>query len=484
MKISISYPPVLSCKGVPLVTQNRQFQWFSDPTFIYPVVPASAATLLKKEGFEVIWDDAIAMAVPYDTWLSNTRKAASDIIVVEAKTPVIKSYWKTINQIKEALPGTRVVLMGDHVTAFPRESLENSMADYVITGGDYDFSLLSIARKIRSGGGGELEPGIYYRENGNIVNTGPFELKHDLDSLPMIDRDLTRWDLYAFKNGNFKRTPGTYIMSGRDCWWGRCSFCSWTTIYPKFRKRSVRSVIDEIGHLIERHGIREIMDDTGTFPVGPWLREFCNEMIERGYNRKISLDINMRLADSVDLDDMKLMKRAGFRLVLVGIESANDSTLMRINKGTTLDEIKKNLCNLKKAGLFPHITIMFGYPWESYEQSKNTLEFGKYLLRKNLAYTMQATIVIPYPGTPLFRQCRENGWLLTEDWDLYDMRGPVMNSEGCEKEIMNFAQELYRVSFHPEFLARKLLSIRDLDDLKYFMRAGKKVLGHIFDFKG
>ena len=60
MRIAIAYPPLESEKGVPLLTQNRQFQWFSRPTYIFPVVPATAATPLKKEGHEVLFLAAIA----------------------------------------------------------------------------------------------------------------------------------------------------------------------------------------------------------------------------------------------------------------------------------------------------------------------------------------------------------------------------------------------------------------------------------------
>ena len=68
MKISISFPPLESKKGTPLLSQNRQFQWFSDPTYIYPMIPATAATLLKSKGYEVFWDDAIAERLTYEQW--------------------------------------------------------------------------------------------------------------------------------------------------------------------------------------------------------------------------------------------------------------------------------------------------------------------------------------------------------------------------------------------------------------------------------
>ena len=60
MRIAICYPPFRSEKGVALLTQNRQFQWFSRPTYIFPVVPAMAATMLKRAGHEVLFLDGIA----------------------------------------------------------------------------------------------------------------------------------------------------------------------------------------------------------------------------------------------------------------------------------------------------------------------------------------------------------------------------------------------------------------------------------------
>ena len=60
MKIMLAYPPIESNKGIPLLSQNRQFQFFHNPTYIFPVVPASAATLLQSKGYEVLWKDGIA----------------------------------------------------------------------------------------------------------------------------------------------------------------------------------------------------------------------------------------------------------------------------------------------------------------------------------------------------------------------------------------------------------------------------------------
>ena len=177
------------------------------------------------------------------------------------------------------------------------------------------------------------------------------------------------------------------------------------------------------------------MDDTGTFPHGAWLREFCEGMIKRKLNRRISLDCNMRFG-ALSAGEYALMKKAGFRLLLFGIESANQKTLEMIKKNTDVPTIISSCRLARKAGLYPHITLMFGYPWETYADAQETLKLGKFLLTRDYAYTMQATVVIPYPGTPLFDQCRQNGTLKSLDWDDYDMKRPVMKVDYPEEKLL------------------------------------------------
>jgi radical SAM superfamily enzyme YgiQ (UPF0313 family) len=415
---------------------------------------------------------------------------------MESKTPVIKRHWKIVDELKEranATPGWNLVtvLMGDHVTAMPKESMENSAVDYVLTGGDYDFLLGNLAGTLRDGlpenskDGSALEPGIWYRDEKEVKNTGPCVLAHDLNSLPLIDRELTKWRLYSEKNGNFKHTPGTYTMAGRDCWWGRCTFCSWTTLYPgkDFRSVTPSRLLDEIGILIEKYGVREIFDDSGSFPKGDWLREFCTGMIERGYSKRVVLGCNMRI-NALSVEEYKLMARAGFRFVLFGLESVNQETLKRLDKGLNVESIVEGFKMAKSAGLEPHVTTMVGYPWETREDAEATVGLARELFSKGYIDTLQATIVVPYPGTPMFDEAKENGWLVTEDWDRYDMRESVWKSPVGTEEIKELTQGLYKAAFTPRFIARKLFSIRDIDDIKFLWKAGVKVLGHLSDFKG
>src|SRR2546425_8691642 len=111
-----------------------------------------------------------------------------------------------------------------------------------------------------------------------------------------------------------------------------------------------------------------------------------------------------------------------------------------------------------------------------------TVNTAQYLLKKAYAKTWQVTIVIPYPGTQLFEQAKQNGWLKTEDWERYDMREPILKTPMKEEEVMEIVQGLYKVAFDPEFIMRKILSIRSVKDLRFIHRGFKNILGHINDF--
>jgi radical SAM superfamily enzyme YgiQ (UPF0313 family) len=539
MKVLITYPPLPSRKGVPLLSQNRQFQWFNKPTFVYPMVPAYAATLAARAGHDARWADGIAERWTPGRFEDEVRRFAPDFILIEAKTPIIKAYWAVIRRLKEIHPRGLIALCGDHVTALPEESLNACPVDFVLTGGDYDFALVDLLAMIEGNGGGEefttkergdhkegsgvdspacvthsanlpsLEgspkggvgfppsfprhstldtlhaapPGLFYRGDGGIRSTGAFELTRDLNTLPFIDRDLTRWKLYATENGNFKHTPGTYTMVGRDCWWGRCAFCSWTTLYNKWRSQSPARLLDEIGLLLERYPIREIFDDTGCFPAGQWLREFCEGAIARGYHKRVVLGCNM-IPGVLSQDLYNLMAAAGFRFVLFGLESADQTTLDRIDKCGKSKDIENSMRMAKQAGLEPHVTCMVGYPWETRAQAQATIDLTRGLFDKGHIDTLQATIVIPYPGTPLFKECREKGWLKTEDWDRYDMREPVMKTPMSDAEIMAMTRGIYRSFLTPRFILRKLLSIRSWRDVVFYTRAAARVIGHLLDFGG
>ena len=242
------------------------------------------------------------------------------------------------------------------------------------------------------------------------------------------------------------------MMASNLCWWGKCVFCVDTLKLQQGEKRGLRSVdhvIEEIDDLIA-NGYREVFDDSGTFPIGPWLEEFCLKMIKSGRNKKIVIGCNMKpIAEKVV--PFKLMKQAGFRFILVGVESANQKTIDLIQKGQDSEKVIENLKAMNDAGLEVHLTSMFGYSWETHEDSMNTVRLVHHLLKKGYAKTAQASVYSP-PRT-----------------------APDPHSKGHK-----YIPMIYDAYRSPEFIWNKIKSIRRIEDVTYMARGGRLILEEKF----
>jgi len=160
----------------------------------------------------------------------------------------------------------------------------------------------------------------------------------DFEKLPIPDRIFTNsMNPKYLSYGNYKFFPGTHFLSSNLCWWAGergCVFCVDSKRIIDGEHRGVRTV-DHVMSEIEdciRIGHREAFDDAGTIPINAWLNEFCHAMIKSGLNKKIVLGCNLKPIKQ----DFKLMKEAGFRFILVGVESANQKTINKIQKGQRL----------------------------------------------------------------------------------------------------------------------------------------------------
>ncbi len=474
MKICLGLPSLDDPRGFHQTGQNRQAQVFTAPAFIYPVVPAMAATLLQRDGHEILWSDGPAEGLTWAEQLRQIQAFHPDLLAWEVKTPSVKLTWPKVTDVKRALPDCVTVLMGDHITALPEESLAACGVDVCIVGGDYDFALQHLAK------------------TSSVRGVLRYPTTGDLKTLPVLDRRLTKWRLYGYEkgSGNYKYLPATHHMVGRDCWWrhdGGCTFCSWTNTYKNWRVGTVDQFMAEIESCASL-GIREVFDDTGTFPIGSWLQDCCERLIKFNEGKRhgrcrVTLGCNMR-PGALKKAEWDLLGRAGFRFILFGLESANYDTLVRINKGQKQDDMRNAARMAKEAGLEPHVTAMVGYPWESKEEALNTIRLAQELFTRGWIDTLQATICMPYPGTALFRQCQEQGWLKTTDWTDYAMDKPVMTCPMTDEEVLAITRGIYKSFMTPRYVFRKLVSVRTTDDLKFLARGARLLVGHLTDFSG
>jgi anaerobic magnesium-protoporphyrin IX monomethyl ester cyclase len=432
MKIAIGYLPYRSNKGTALVSQNRQFMWSKSRTVIYPVIMASLATKLKKYGNEVLWLDGIAENLTIEEYVNRLYYFKADLLIVETKTPVMHQTWNIINSIKGLIPECKIILYGDHVTALPEESYKNCFVDKILIGGNIDREEYIVGNNIKD---------------------------------VIIDRELTKWELYSKRNGNFEKIPGAYTQFSRDCDHGKCTFCSWTTLFPKYSVCSTDHAMEEIENLVSL-GAKEIFDDSGTFPTGIWMNEFCEKLIkfnERNKKYAITMGCNMR-SGILQRKDWELLKRSGFRLCLLGLESANDFTLERLNKKFSVRDIISSSLLASRAGLSVHLTAMVGFPWETERDAWKTIELSRDLFKKGYAKTIQATICIPYPGTPLFKEAEEKEWLLTKDWSKFDQSQAIMK---VDYNPVKLCKDIYKSCITASYILRTVFSEKPSTIVRY-----------------
>jgi radical SAM superfamily enzyme YgiQ (UPF0313 family) len=493
MKISISYPPIVNELGQKaMVSQNRNVQFFKKPTYLLPVTYAQAATWLKKEGHDVYWDDGNAQLKTYDQWFNDLVEWAPEVIVLESTTPVMKFYWKTANELKRTLPNSIIIITGYHSMRKPEETLQSSKIDIVLRSSHVDFVLKRLIDYISNNSSWRLTcslDGLCIRVNGDLFrSTGNFRQIEPLDNSPIVDRDLVDWKRYAYENGNFLQTPGTYATSViRDCMFGKCTFCRYNGPDLTFSMMSLQRSLDEYENLINNYGVREIFDDSGVWYRGKEAREFANGIISRGLHKKgCYFGINTRF-EYLDEETIALMAKANFRFVLLGYEAADDETLQRLNKGYQLQHVEDCLKWLTKYGLHPHLTIMVGYYWQTKEQLDLTVSEVRRMMIKGLARTLQVTLCTPLDYTPYHQECIDKEKLITVDYNDFDMSRLIVKTPIPHDEYYAAVRKMYAVAFHPLFILRQIrflfnLRKRDWQCLfAYGLRAVRRVRQHTFN---
>ena len=490
MKVAISYPPIVNELGQKaMVSQNRNVQYFSVPTYLLPVTHAQAATLLKKNGFEVIWDDGNSQLKSYDLWFSDLTETEPDLIVFESTTPVMKFMWSTINKVKLALPNSIIIMTGYHSMRMPDETFDNSKTDIVMLSNHIDFVLLKLAKNLKINKDiNDLNiDGIALRKNNKTLKLS-FKKVENINNSELIDRDLIKWKNYAYENGNFLQTPGTYASSViRDCSFGKCTFCRYNGPELSFSIMNVKKSVDEYERLINEYNVKEIFDDSGVWYRGKDARDFANEIIKRGLHKKgCYFGFNTRF-EYLDEETIELLGKANFRFVLLGLESGSDYTLNKLKKGYTKETVLNTLKLLTKHGMHPHLTIMVGYYWETQEMLDQTVNFVKKIMLDGLARTLQVTLCTPLDYTPYHQECIDNDVLLVSDYNDFDMSRLIVKTPIPHQRYYDAVKEMYYIALSPRFILRQLLFLKKFKKrnfqflFTYGLRALRRVRQHVFN---
>ena len=412
-------------------------------SFWYPTWLAQPAALVENS--------KLIDAPPHKTSLADVVAQAKDfdLVVAHTSVPSFKSDVKVIEAMKAANPSLKAGMIGAKVAVNAEGSLREAPAIDFVARNESDFTIKDVADENWA----DIKGISFRNRQGVIVNNADRPMIENMDSLPWVTpvykRDLVMENYFI----GYLKHPYISIYTGRGCK-SRCTFCLWpqTVGGHNYRTRSVEHVVEEIKWAMKAFPqTREFFFDDDTFTDNlPRAEAIAKELGKLGVTWSCNAKAN------VPYESLKKLKDGGLRLLLVGYESGNQQILHNIKKGMRIEVAERFTRDCHKLGIQIHGTFILGLPGETLETMRETREFAK---RIN-PHTVQISLAAPYPGTFLYNQAMQNGWLDAANAELIDEHGiqiaPLHYPHLSHKEIFDSLETFYREFY---FRPRKIGSI-------------------------
>jgi anaerobic magnesium-protoporphyrin IX monomethyl ester cyclase len=372
------------------------------------------ASVLRNAGHGVEVVDGRVSRLGNEGILSELVRLSPDVVCATGRTFDIADNLDLLSVIRQEMPESTTILGGSHISALPKETMEQ--CDFIDVGvvGEGEATMVELAAALDGGRSLGKVDGIVYRGKTGLVKTDDRGFIRDLDSIPFPARDLFNLKRYDGMALEVKRKPMASVITSRGCP-NQCVFCCKSTFGSVFRKRSPENVIEELADLIEgTYRYREIhfVDDTFTLDMDRAGRIF-DLIRQRGWDISIAFPNGIR-ADRVSEELFAKMRDAGVYCVFFGVESADDEVLARVDKGETVGQMRHAIRLAKDAGFYVGLFFVMGLPGSTAESERKSLDFALDLDVDQLSLS----VVTPYPGSRLYDMLAEQG-LARDDWTAY-----------------------------------------------------------------
>jgi len=382
-----------------------------------PLGLAWIASVLEDHGYEVRIVDSPTLGLSIGDFVKIVESWSPDVVGLSSLTPTIGLAYKAAKAVKAVDRGIKVVMGGVHATFMWHEVLEECpYVDYVVLG-EGEETLLQLVETLKGRAKPESISGIALRnESGEAVQTGPWR-PVDLEKLPPPARHLLPMDRYTVFN---KPVRVAHIMASRGCPYG-CIFCA-TSYYfgRRVRYRRVEQVLDEVAQCVDEYKTKTFAFTDDELTINrKWMEAFIKGLKERG------LDIQWTCGARVDSVDERLLAKmfsSGCTMIYFGVESGSQETINKIGKRIDLRQAEKVFEVIRRIGGSAVATFILGFPWETVDNMKKTVEFA---LKLDPDYA-QFTYATPYPGTPLYEMAKRYDLIVDHNWSHYTTLRPVM----------------------------------------------------------
>jgi hopanoid biosynthesis associated radical SAM protein HpnJ len=433
---------------------KREIRSFWYPTWLaQPAAMVPGSRLIDAPARGLGLDDILPLADDYE------------LAVLHTSTPSFRSDVRVAEALKSARPGLRIGMVGAHVAVSPEDSLRASKAIDFVGRNEFDYTIQEVAE----GRPYSAIDGLSFRSNGDVVHNRERATLEDMDRLPFVTevyrRDLVIEDYFI----GYLLHPYLSLYTGRGCR-SHCTFCLWpqTIGGHRYRTRSAENVAEEIRRGKEYFPqVKEFFFDDDTFTDDlPRAADIAERLGKLG----VTWSCNAKAI--VPYESLKILKENGLRLLLVGYETGSQQILNNIRKGTRVDVARRFTEDCHKLGITIHGTFIVGLPGETQETIQDTIRFA----REINPHTIQVSLAAPYPGTELYKQAVENGWLeaqrlVSDDGvQIASLNYPHLSRE----EIFSALEEFYkRFYFRPRKMAEMTLEmLGSAEMLKRRLREG------------
>jgi radical SAM superfamily enzyme YgiQ (UPF0313 family) len=333
-----------------------------------PLGICSLAAVLENEGYDVQIVDLAVIKWDYDYVKGQIKGFNPDIIGISALTASFPRTLQMSSYLKQEFPEIPIILGGIHPTFTDMKTLEENECIDMIVRREGELTFLELLETLKKGGDLSSILGLTYRDNGHIRRTEDRPFIKELDTLPIPAYHLLDTiDIY-------NKVQSQLMVSSRGCP-NHCIFCSTSAYWGHFwRGMSPPRVLAEMDVLINDVKAQRIVFGDDLFTLNKKrVHQICDGLEERGSPVEWLCSVR---ADSIDLELLKHMKKAGCFGVFIGVESGSQESLNKMNKRTTVEKNLHAVKISKEAGLETTTSFLVGLPWETEADIRKNVEFA------------------------------------------------------------------------------------------------------------
>ena len=428
-------------------------------SWYYPSSMGYIAGSLKVAGYSYKVIDVKAEKVPHKEVIKTLMTSNALVVGMSGLTTEYR-YVKEYASVLKENPNHPLIVIGGGISANTELIINNTSVDVVVQG-EGDITICEIVKARKEGMPLDDIKGITIRKENKPFNTPPRPSITDLDTLPMPPYEDFPMHVYLRDDPEVDLRiphPNLTMITSRGCPY-RCGFC-YRTIDDTGRVRSAESVVKEMKYLYNNYGVRGIVfNDELTVVKVKRMFELCDLIIASGMNIKWGCTGRINIMKE---DMLKKMFEAGCVWITYGIESGSQKILKEMNKYSS-PELALNAIRLtREVGIYPSGSFIYGYPGETIETVKETIEF----INKSDLEVGGLFCATPYPGTPLWDYAKKKGLIIDDEEFIIKLDNAakfVINlTEWDDKEFMRIKEwaekEINKNYFfrHPEKYKRAL----------------------------